>query len=244
MRFIQTLFLLTFSSISFSQTTSDSLQQWMTGVEQQQINFKTLSVRAKLNWDDGKTEIDFVASFRVQKDSIIWASFSSAGGIEVARVILTPDTFMMMNKLGGQLLFRNFSYIQDWLYFPFTYKMIEQIIAGTKVEIPYRETNAQTENDLGVVYLESEKMLEKIWVNTQNYTIGKILLKDRMLSQEALLTFDSYNDLNGKPFSYKRSIEITRGEIKARLNLNVTRALIDEPLQMPFEITGRMKEMK
>lgn len=230
--------------MGFSQTAADTLQQWSAKVDEQQIRFKTLSVRAKMNWDDGKTATDFVASFRVKADSIIWASISSAGGIEVARVILTPDTFMMINKLGGQLMLRNFNFIQDWLYFPFTYKMIEQIISGSKVEIPYRESTIQNENEAGLMYFESEKMLEKIWVSTQNYTLSKLLLKDKMLSQEALLTFDSYNDLNGKPFSYKRSIEITRGEIKAKLNLNVTRVSMDEPLLLPFEITGRMKEMK
>jgi len=230
------------SSLFVSAQQTDSAAVVLSAIKSNQLTYHTLNIKTKTSWDDGKSATNFVAGFRGVKDSLLWASFSTAGGIEAARTLLAPDTFLLMSKLTGQLVRKPFSYISEWLYYPFTYQMIEQLVAGTAPVIVYRDWHIEYLNDTCILYLESEKTLQKLWVNTQSYTVYKMLLKDRMLSQQALFTFEGYNEVNGKQFPYKRIIEINRGEMNARLEIQVSRVSVNEPLSMPFEVTERMKE--
>lgn len=62
----------------------------------------------------------------------------------------------------------------------------------------------------------------------------KILLKDKLLKQDMTITFDSYNSLNQKPFSYKRNIIIHRDAATMMLSMEITKAQVNEELNFPL----------
>ncbi|MFN8287285.1 MAG: DUF4292 domain-containing protein [Chitinophagales bacterium] len=213
-------------------------------IKQNEIPFKTLAVRTKLVWDDGKGEKEFMASIRIKRDSLVWASFFNAMGIEGARVLLTPDTFKLLNKLGNEYGEKDFNALRDWLMLPVTFEMLQQLLAGNKLSIQERAANANMQDSVYVLYAESDKLKEQLWVHPQSYTITKMVLKDKLLKQDMTLTFDAYNDLNGKPFAYKRGIEINRDGAVTKFSIEVTKVRLDEELEYPFEISNKYKRLE
>ncbi|MCS6935803.1 MAG: DUF4292 domain-containing protein [Chitinophagales bacterium] len=211
-------------------------------VYEQQLPYQTIAARARLVWDNQETKQDFQGSIRMKKDSVIWGSLYGAMGVEGVRLLLTPDTLMIINKLNNQYATRSFKFLRDWLLFPVTFRMIQQTLAGQKVEIGEIATAAFWQDSMYVIYYETDQLQEKIWVEPRAYTITKMLLKDKLLQQDMLITFDGYSELNGKPFSYKRTVEINRGTQKVHLGLEVTRITVDGPVDFPFEITDRYKK--
>jgi len=212
-------------------------------VSANQVQYKTLSERAVLTWDDGNTAQQFNGNIRVKKDSLIWMSLSMFG-FEGARALITQDSFRLLNKLTSEYLVRDPNYIQSWLLLPINFQMLQQIITGERISINERATLAKNEDSSYVLYLESDKLFEKVWVNTQNYTVQKILLKDKLLKQDMLITFDSYNSLNGNPFSYKRNIAINRDGKAMKLDMQITKAGADEELNFPFEVNEKYKRVE
>lgn len=214
-------------------------------IAENQSNYRTLGTRAKLVWDDGKSEQDFQASIRLKKDSIVWMSLSGALNVEGARLFLSPDTFRLINKISNEYIVHDFNYLENWLLqFPVSFKMLQQIISGAKIDIHERASMASYQDSMFVLYCETDKMLEKIWVNTGNYTISKILLKDKLLTQQMTVTFDGYNQLQGKPFSYKRSIEINRDGLIMKLDIDFTKVRLNEELAYPFDVSDKYKREK
>lgn len=209
-----------------------------------QLEYKTVSARTKLMWDNSETKQEFQGTIRLVKDSIIWGSLFGAMGVEGARILLTPDTFKIINKLNNQYAIRDFKFLQDWLLFPVTFKMVQQTLAGQKVDIGEVASAAFWHDSAYVIYYETDKLQEKIWVQPQNYTITKMVLIDKALQQDMLITFDGYTDLNGKPFSFKRSVEINRGTYIVKLTIDVTRIIVNEPVDLPFEISDRYKKVE
>lgn len=209
-----------------------------------QTPYKTLSARTKLKWNDGKSEQDFQASIRMKKDSIVWGSLFGAMGVEGARIMITPDTFMVLNKIGNDYAVRNFDFLQAWLMFPISFGMLQQTLAGQKVDISETASMAFLQDSSFVIYYETDRLQEKIWVKPENYTITKMVLKDKKLIQEMTITFDDYKELNGKPFSYQRSVEVVRGAQVLRLNTTISKISLDEELTYPFEITDRYKKIE
>lgn len=216
-----------------------------------QLAFKTLSLRAKMDWTDDRSESDqdFQASIRILKDSLIWMSLTGPIGVEGFRVLITPDSFQSMNKMTNEYTVNNFDYIQNWLMFPVNFGMAEQIISGERIAArPERKDYharasiaVKEDSSTYVLYNETDKMLEKIWVDTVNYTIQKILLKDKLLTQDMTITFDDYRTVEGKPFSYHRHLEVHRNGIAMKLEMDVTKLRWNENLTYPFEVSDKYK---
>ncbi len=221
-----------------TNTTFDSL---IHRIAANQTGYQTLTARAKLSWDDGKSQQDFQAGLRMKKDSIVWMSIMGPMNIEAARVLITPDSFQLLNKMGNEYAGRNFSFLSNWLLFPVSFPMLQQILAGEKADIHEKASTAVYQDSTFVIYCENNNLLEKIWVDSRNYTISKILLKDKLLTQQMSITFDSYNLLEGKPFSYHRLIEVNRDGVTLVLTIDFTKVKLNENLSYPFEVTAKYK---
>lgn len=228
--------------LSAQDTASLNTDTLLAHVAENQINCHSLSARTVLTWDDGTTSQQFNGNFRIQKDSLIWLSLSMFG-FEGARAVITPDTFRLLNKMSSEYLVKHQSFIQNWLLLPLNFHMLQQLIMGEKISINEKASLVAYEDSSYVIYLESDKLLEKVWLNLQNYTLRKILLKDKLLKQEMTITFDSYNSLRDKPFSYKRSIDIARNGDTMHLNMTITKVQPDEELKFPFEVTEKYKRV-
>ncbi len=239
--FILSLFL--FTSATAQDSLSLNFDTLLTKVKANQLAYKTLNERTTLVWDDGNTAQQLNASIRAQTDSLVWMSLGMFG-FEGARVLITPDSFRLINKLSNEYLVRDYNYIQSWLLLPVNFKMLQQIISGEIISINRQAGIAVYEDSSYVLYLESEKLLEKVWVDTVSYTIKKLLLKDKLLKQDMTITFDSYNSLQQKTFSYKRSIVINRDAAVMKLNMQITKAAVDEELNIPFEVNEKFKRVE
>lgn len=233
--------LLFLSATGFAQ---DSLQlnfdTILNRVQGNQITYKTLSERTILTWDDGSGAQQFNGVIRAKRDSLIWLSLGMFG-FEGARVLISPDSFRLMNKLTSEYMVRDYNFIQSWILMPVNFGMLQQIISGEKISVDEKATTAAFEDSSYVLYLESDKLLEKVWVDTAGYTIKKILLKDKLLKQDMTITFDGYNSLQQKAFSYKRSIVINRDAAVMKLQMQIAKATVDEDLSFPFEVPDKYK---
>ena len=212
----------------------------MSRVSSGQADFKTFSSRVKMVWKDGDSEQEFAGNIRMRKDSLIWMSLGIMG-IEGMRLLITPDSIRILNKLADEYTVRDYSFLQQWLLFPVNFKMLQEIITGAKISIDERATMAGSEDSGTVLYIESEKMLERLRVDTTHYTLEKLMLKDKLLKQDLAITFEGYHYSDKKPFSHQRSIVIRRDDTTASLSMDFNRVNFDEELSYPFEVKEKMK---
>lgn len=207
------------------------------------ISYASLGLKMKIDYDDKATQQSFGTTMRLRKDSLLWMALIGPLNIEVARVAARPDSFTIMNKIGEEYVVRPISFLQDWLYMPLNFNMVQQVLAGQVIDINPAAIVAQRQDSSVIVYFESDKIQEKVVLNSESYTISQIVLKDKMIQQNMVINFDAYNLLDSKPFSYKRSIEISRGTYLLKMNIDITRATVNEALSYPFEIPERYKRV-
>ena len=234
---------LTLSAQAGLDTATFTYDSLVAKIAASQTDYKTLSMHTGLVWDDGNTEQPVKANIRMLKDSLVWLSITGAVGIEGARVLLTTDSFRMLSKMTNEYITSNFGYLKNWLSFPVSFKMLQEIISGNRIMINEQAKLTTYQDSTFVIYAETDKMLEKIWVNTGSYTIAKILLKDKVFTQSMTITFDDYNNLNGKPFSYKRVLDINRDGVAMKLSMDITKVKVNEELSYPFEVSEKYKRV-
>lgn len=209
-----------------------------------QFGYRLLSVRAKMQWDDGQKQQDFQGTIRLKKDSVIWASLFNGVGIEGMRVLLTPDSLKLLNRLTEEYAARDFRVVQALVSFPVQFDMLQQALAGNKMDIQEKAATAVRDDSLLLLINETDMLQERIWVEPQHYTITKMVLKDKMLKQVMTVTFDAYNVLNGKPFSYKRNVEFNRDGMLTRLQIDITKVRVDEEMDFPFDVSPKYKKIE
>jgi len=72
----------------------------------------------------------FNVNLRMRRDSIIWMSISPALGIEVARVLISPDSVKVLNRINGTYFKGGFGYLSELLQADLNFKMLQSILLG------------------------------------------------------------------------------------------------------------------
>lgn len=79
----------------------------------------------------------FKASIRMAKDSAIWISISPALGVEVARILLEPDSVRLLSKIPGNRFHYAGSYskLSEWADTELYFSDIQDILTGQPMAI-------------------------------------------------------------------------------------------------------------
>ena len=96
----------------------------------------------------GETK-SFKANIRMKHDSIIWISISPALGIEVFRVIVTPDSVKYISKIPDNKYYHEggYSTISDLAKIELDFEMLQDILVGNAIGLEKDEGKFRTSID-------------------------------------------------------------------------------------------------
>lgn len=99
------------------------------------FDFDYLGMKLSVDFSQEDKEQSFKANIKMKKDSIIWISISPALGIEVMRVIITPDSVKYISKIPKNKYYYegDFSVISDMAQMDLNFEMIQDMLLGNPV---------------------------------------------------------------------------------------------------------------
>lgn len=213
-------------------------------IEKNKIDFRTFSAKIKIDFEDkeGKKN-DFTAFIRLKKDSILWISINALLGIEAFRVIITPDSVKVLNKLDKIIQIRSVEYLQEVTHVPFTFLELQNIIIGNPV---YLDSNI-------VAYKKEEKQISLIsigkvfkhllTINKDDFILQNSKLDDIDISRArtCLIIYGDFERKNDMIFSAFRKITISEKE-KLDIEMRYKQYSFNEDLNFPFGIPKNYKQ--
>lgn len=212
-------------------------------LDSNKINFKSFSAKVKVQYEDrnGK-QPDFNAFIRLQKDSVIWISISATFlSIEAFRILITPDTIVILNKLDKTVEYHPFDYIESVAHIPMTFSVLQNIIVGNPVYVgdsivAYRKIANQVM--VGTVGKSFKNLLT---ISPNNY-LQKSKLDDMDISQNrtADLAYDSYEMNNAINFATYREISASE-KTKVDIRLSFKQYEFNKELSFPFSVPRNFK---
>lgn len=213
------------------------------GVLGKKIEYKTFSAKVKVDFEgtDGKKN-DFNANIRLQKDSILWISINALLGIEAFRVIITPDSVKVLNKLDRILQLRSVNYLQEITKIPFTFDELQDLLIGNPI---YFDSNIVSfKREVSSITIVSIGKLFKhlLTVNPVNYQIQHSKLDDvnSFRARTADITYDDYENTNNFLFSTGRKITVSE-KSKLEIEMKFKQYDFNIPLNFPFNIPKNYK---
>ena len=173
----------------------------------------------------------------MKKDSAIWVSIIAALNIEAYRVIITPDSVTIMDKINRTVQRKPLVYLQAITQVPFDFSTLEDLIIGNPV---YLDRTVIAYADQG------EKIsLSTVGNSFKHYlTVGKNDLQlmfsklddvDLTRSRTASLAYASYFPAATWMFAGTRNISLSEKN-KLDILLEFKQVDFDKPVAFPFSI--------
>ena len=215
-----------------------------TRVDQNYIDFNTFSGKVKVDYrgSDGKS-YDFNAFLRMRKDSVIWVSINAALGIEAFRILITPDSVKVLNKLDKEAQFRSLNYLQEVTQLPIDFHTLQDILIGNPVYFD-RNNIVSVKLEENAISLTSIGNLFKNFITISNgdYLVLNSKLDDRdgARSRTAVLVYDDYETKGNIKFSTKRKISVAEKSTLA-VTLDYKQFDFNENLNYPFSVPKNYK---
>ena len=210
-----------------------------------QIDFLTFSARAKVAYanQNGK-QPDFLAYIRIRKDSLIWLSLANDLGIEGIRILVTPDTIKVMDKLAKTIQVRPLYKLQEISQIPFSFFDLQHIILGQPVFFHEDSVRSYAVNPNDYVLLGKKGDIITNLTVSKDYYPNKSRIDDALPNpgRRADLLYKEYEEKNGFRFSTLREIYISHKEIFS-VQMKFKEYHFNELLTFPFTIPKKFKKI-
>lgn len=217
----------------------------LTSVQKNRIEFKTFSAKIKVDYFNSKgKQPDFVANVRMKKDSLIWLSLGNELGIEGFRVLITPDSIKVLDKLANTYQVRPLSHIQELSQIPFAFSDLQNLLVGNPVFFNRDSITSYTRNDRGFTLLSVDALFKNLISINNNFLVEKSKLDDNDPSRNRTcdLIYTEYENKAGVPFSSYREIFISQ-QNKLDVQLKFKDYKFNEELSFPFSIPKKFKRI-
>ncbi|MGB8193987.1 MAG: DUF4292 domain-containing protein [Chitinophagaceae bacterium] len=217
---------------------SGFIREVYSGVLKNYIDFNTFSGKIKVDYrgGDGKN-YDFNAFVRMKKDSVIWFSVNAALGIEAFRILITPDSVKVLNKLDKVAQLRSMSYLQEITQLPFDFRTLQQLLIGNPIYLDSNIVSFRKEE--AYVSLMSMGSLFKhyITVGANDFLVNSSKLDDAEMgrSRTAVLSYGDYESKNNIRFATKRKISVAE-KAKLDISMEFKQFEFNESLNYPFSV--------
>jgi hypothetical protein len=212
-------------------------------IQSNKIDFNSFSAKVKVNFEgnDGKKS-DFNAFIRLKKDSVFWISINAALGIEAFRVMVTPDSVKVLNKLDKVVQLRSVGYLQEVAKIPLSFAELQDLIVGNA---PYLDSNIVSyKNEEAAISLVSIGELFKhfLTVSKNEFRLqhSKLDDVDNIRARTCDITYGDYETKNGVVFSTFRKITVSE-KSKLDIELQFKQFDFNEQLNFPFSIPRNYK---
>jgi hypothetical protein len=216
-----------------------------------QFQFRYLTTKADVVYTDKSGEsTSFDINVRMKRDSAIWISITPLLGIEASRLLITPDSVTVLDRVHKTYLKKDYRYFEEMLKTNVNFEMIQAVIVGNYFQYEKKEKLKSLYEEEPFVILSSmnkrqvrraaeekdpsKPVTQDFWIDG-NYRIAKSRITDDRLNRFVEATYKDFIDVNG--FLFPSSLVVTIASVSPSIiKIKYTKAEPADTLQMPFTI--------
>lgn len=227
-----------------NQDSLNIIRSAVANLHKKHTDFKTFSAKIKVDYQDSKGKQPGITAFvRMIKDSVIWISgYATVFNIEAFRTKITKDSVIVIDKINKEVQRRSIDYLQEVTQIPFDFSTLQDLLIGNPIfltdsVISYKETESKI---LIATVDPNFKHLLTITKPQNNITHSKLDDLDITRNRTADITYDEFEENNGRVFSTAREITVSEKN-KLDIQLKYKQYDFDKELQVNFNIPKNYK---
>lgn len=203
-----------------------------------EIVYNTFTGKAKMHYEGLGMKHDFTSNIRMKKDEVIWVHVTAGMGlVNVARILITPDSFKLVNYLEKQVMLRGIEDINKIMPAPVNFSMLQNLLAGEVLVKNGKAVSASYVNDLRELNVVYGALNQRAVFNADN-TLKALEMKQNEAADgmTGLIRYDDYTMVDGINFSAERVVNVVNGGAPNLLEMNFTSASFNGDVSFPFSI--------
>jgi len=216
-----------------------------------ELNYEYFSARFNATLIQDKKETAITGQIRIKRDSAIWVSVSPLMGIEMVRVLLTPDSIWYVNRMDNTFFSGAFDYIDLLKNSTLDFDMLQSFLTGNdfsrydsssfKGGIDNLEYTLETTNRRKLKkYLKGNKDVnipsQHIWLNPDNFKITRIMIREVATNGKKAQARYDHQMIENQHVPVKIEFEAETGNNKAKVNIEYSKINLTQHLEFPFRI--------
>lgn len=220
-----------------SNAIMESLIDQTAAIWQNRQVLNTFSAKAKMHYESGDKSIDFVANIRMRKDSIIWVSVSVAGLVQVARAIITPDSFKAVLYTEKEAYMGPISKANSILPEGVDFYSLQNLILGNPILNQFNTTNVVDAPPSWIFRFEQANYIEQAQFDKTDSTLRSDQLITQGVGRKSLTQVLSDIQLFGAlKLATQRKLTILNDSTAMMVDMNYSNVSIDNEMSYPFSI--------
>jgi hypothetical protein len=206
------------------------------------LEFQELRAKFRIKADLNGDSRSFNADIRWDWNEKIWMSFSIFG-IEGVRVLFTPDSVHVINKLNNEYYYGDYKSLEKLSNVELSFAEIEQLLLGKLFVIQDNKPDVRFEKDKVILRLKdadfnAEVSLDRQTISIQQYWINSIVSPKRLE-----VTLSDYQMIGDKRWPNKRDYHIVSGDMYLNVDATSQKLELNEKLEYPFYIHPKYEKI-
>lgn len=211
-------------------------------VMDRQVQFETLQAKTKIAFTTPEDNTSFKGDLRIQRDSAIWMSVKPALGLEVARVLITPDTIKLIDRINKKYLIEPFSYLERVYRAPLSFSTLQSLLTGGLMDTRIKDWEVEIVDNQYALVHESDSLRNNVRVNPVTFTITSMLVKDLYRDRAMQIRYEDYQTVDGQLFSHNR-YAVAETTVRYTLGLEFSRVTFNRPLHFTFAVSDSYERL-
>ncbi len=208
-------------------------------IGEHQLESDWMDAKAKVKYSDASMNVGATAYIRVKKDSAIWVSLRKLG-LEVARVLVSPDSIFVMNRLDNVYMKKPIAAIREYIELPANFQVIQSLVYGNPVFFSSARPDLEIVDRNYKLSQQSAEMKSNYLID-EDFLLRKVNLHENRSGQSFAVEFDDYQLENGNQnFSYIRMFKMNNPDTgDASLDVKFSKVVFNIPKNIRFEIPDK-----
>lgn len=207
--------------------------------------FKTLTSKMRLKYQDEERSQSVTVSFRMEKDKTIWMS-AQVLGIPLAKALITRDRVSYYEKIGKTYFDGDFSLLSKWLGTPLDFDKLQNLLLGQTIYDLRDGRYKLTESSRGYQLVPADEMeaIRKMFLlDPQSYKATAQQLSQEKENRSVTVTYPKYQRVSGNTIPEDIKIIANEGGSGTQIEINMRSVSFNEDVSFPFEIPSGYDEI-
>ncbi|WP_461630762.1 DUF4292 domain-containing protein [Labilibaculum euxinus] len=235
------------------------------GLIDSSLNYKSIYVkRFSASFSVDGISKSFKGSIKIEKDSVIWIDITASVGIPVARLLITPDSVKMIDRIKKTYFIDNFEFLSDKLNMDLDFYSFQSILTNSIFRVDNEEKEKAfirsfdgkiIDNKYVFISDKARKIdrklkkdkLEKL--NRFNYQrvdidpslmrITDILVKEFDAARDITIKYRDFTVFESRKFPQRLAFEVKDPKHLLSCNIKFNKVTFSEDLRFSFTIPDK-----
>lgn len=211
-------------------------------VTKNQADFQSFSAKAKVNAEMNNSGLNLSANIRIKHDAVIWVSVSAIAGIEVARMLITPDSIKILDRLKGRYIKQSFAYIHNTINKEIDFAALEAILVGKIPPAFLTEKLKLTKDSTNAVLTASDTSILYAFTIDDKERLKASFFSDQVYNQDLRVSYDAFKTIDKASIPMLVSLVSKLAQESMKAELTYSKVELNQELEFPFNVPRKFEE--